>query len=454
MDSLAHHMRRTLALGLPLVGSQVGQVVIGATDTLMLGRYSVDALAAGVLGSSVFFTLFVVGVGFAYALTPVVAESVARGQEREARRATRMALWLAALFAAAMLPATWFSAPLMRALGQQEALAVDVEAYLRIAGLGLWPALIAATFRAHLSALERTRVVFWATTAAALANGGLNWLLIYGNWGLPEMGLRGAAVASVAVQVVTAAILLAYATRGPGMARFALLRNPLRADWPVLGRLFRLGWPIGATHLAESSLFTVSALMMGWLGTVPLAAHGIVLQIAAATFMVHLGLSSAATVRVGQARGRGEPGQLRRGAWAALLLSGMFAAAAVLLYMTAGPWLVGLFVDAAEPDRAAILAMGGLLLLLAAAFQFVDAAQVMALGLLRGLQDTTVPMLWAVLSYWVLGVPASYVLGFVLGWGPAGIWLGLVVGLTAAAATLMARFWRLAPRPAPVPASA
>jgi MATE family multidrug resistance protein len=340
----------------------------------------------------------------------------------------------------------------MRLLGQEEALSQDVQAYLRVAGFGMLPAMIMATLRAHLSALERTRVVFWATVAAAVANAGLNWLLIYGNWGFPEMGVRGAAVASVAVQVVFAAILLAYALRGPGMARFALLRNPWRPEWPTLRKLLRLGWPIGLTHLAESSLFAVSVFMMGTLGTVPLASHGIVLQIAQATFMVHLGLSSAATVRVGQARGRGDVLALRRAAWAALLLSALVALVAVALYLTLGEMLVALFVGREDPDRGAILALGGVLLLLAAAFQFVDAAQVMALGLLRGLQDTAMPMVWAVLSYLVLGIPASWFLGFEAGLGPVGIWWGLVIGLTAAAGTLMARFWRLAPRPEPLAA--
>jgi MATE family multidrug resistance protein len=452
MGTLVHHMRRTLVLGLPLVGSQVGQVLIGATDALMLGRYSVAALAAGTLGASTFFTLFVVGIGFAYAQMPVVAEAAARGETQTARRATRMGLWLCMGFALLVMPVTFYSAPLLRLLGQEEALATDVQAYLRIAGLGMLPAMIMAAFRAHLSALERTHVVFWATVVAAAANVFLNWLLIYGNWGFPEMGLRGAAVASVAVQVVSAGILLTYALRGPGMAKFELLRNPWRPEWPTFFRLMRLGWPIGLTHLAEASLFTVSAFMMGWLGTAPLAAHGIVMQVAAVTFMVHLGLSSAATVRVGQARGRGDANGLRDAAWAALALSGLFALAAVAFYLTAGGAVIGLFIGPDDPDRAVILAMGATLLLLAALFQLVDAAQVMALGLLRGLQDTAVPMVWAVLSYWVLGVPSSYLLGFTLGMGPAGIWWGLVIGLTAAATTLMVRFWRLAPRTAPVTA--
>ncbi|MGC1262281.1 MAG: MATE family efflux transporter, partial [Jannaschia helgolandensis] len=313
----------------------------------------------------------------------------------------------------------------------------------RVAGFGMIPALLTATFRSHLSALERTRIVLVATLVAAGLNIALNWLLIFGNLGFPEMGLRGAALASVAVHVLTTLVLALYATRGPDMARFDLLRNIHRPDWPAFGEIFRLGWPIGLTHLSESGLFTGSALMMGWLGTVPLAAHGVAIQIAALTFMVHLGLSSAATVRVGRAWGMGDAGALRRAAIAAGLLSGIVVALSLVMYLGFGEWIVSNFIDPTDPDAAAILTLGTHLLVLAALFQLVDAGQVMALGFLRGVQDTRRPMIYAIVSYWVLGIPASYLLGFPLGLGPDGIWLGLVVGLAAATVALMTRFVRI-----------
>ena len=440
---LRHHLSRTLVLGLPLVGSQVAQILIGVTDTLMLGRYSVSALAAATISSSYFFSLFVLGSGFAVAVMPMAAQAVGRGDEVRVRRVARMGLWLSVLTGVALLPLTAFSEPILLALGQQPAVAADAQSYLRIAGIGMVPWLLVATLRSHLSALERTRIVLVATLLAAPANAALNWLLIFGNWGAPELGLRGAAIASVAVQAMTLGVLTLYATRGPGMARFDLLRNIHRPDWPAFGEIFRLGWPIGLTHVAESSLFAGTALMMGWLGTVPLAAHGIAIQIAALTFMVHLGLSSAVTVRVGQAWGQGDGAGLRLAAAAAAILSAGAVVLAVALYIGAGPWLIGAFLDAADPDAPAILALGVHLLALAALFQLVDAGQVMSLGMLRGVQDTRRPMLYAILSYWTLGIPASYALGFVLGWGPTGIWLGLVVGLAAATAALLTRFVRL-----------
>ncbi len=442
MQTLSSHLKATLSLGLPLVGSQVAQILIGVTDTLMLGRYSVPALAAGTLGATVFFTIFVLGSGFANAVMPMSAQAVARSDETQARRVARMGLWLSLAFSLAVLPLFIWSGPIMQALGQAPGLAQDVQAYLHIAGFGIVPYLLMATLRSHLSALERTRIVLWATLVAVAVNIALNWVLIFGNLGFPELGLRGAAIASVAVQVTAFVVLAIYAAQGPGMARFELFRNIHRPDWPAFFQIFRLGWPIGLTGLAESGLFAASALMMGWMGTVPLAAHGIAIQIAALTFMVHMGLASAATVRVGHAFGRNDAEGLRRAAFAASLLSGAAVLGACVLYFGAGTVLIGAFIDHADPDAPAILALGVSLLTVAALFQLVDAGQVMALGFLRGMNDTRLPMIYALLSYWVLGIPASYLLGFTAGLGPHGLWLGLTVGLAAAAGTLGARFLR------------
>lgn len=444
--NLTHDLSRTLLLGLPLVGSQVAQVLVGLTDTLMLGRYSVAALAASTLGASFFFILMVVGAGFAFAVLPMSAEAVGQDDETRARRVARMGLWLSALFGVAVMPLFVWSGPILLAAGQEVQVAADAQAYLQIAGLGIVPALLTATLRSHLSALEHTRIVLWATLAAVFLNICLNWLLIFGNWGFPELGLRGAAIASVGVHALTTLVLVLYATRGPNMARFELLKNIHRPDWPVFGDIFRLGWPIGLTHLSESGLFVASALMMGWLGTTALAAHGIAIQIAALTFMVHMGLSAAATVRVGQAWGRRDRPGLIRAISAASLLSAVAVVLATILYLSGGEWITGLFVDPSDPQAPAILTLGVHLLTLAALFQLVDAAQVMALGALRGVQDTRAPMILAIVAYWALGIPSSYILGFVLDFGPSGVWLGLVVGLAAAAIALTIRFVRLTQR--------
>jgi MATE family multidrug resistance protein len=439
--SHAGHARATLALGLPLVGSHLAQFGLHLTDTVMLGWYAVPALAAAVLGASFFFTLFVLGAGFAIGVMPMVAAAASRGDETEVRRVTRMGMWLSILFGTAVWPAFAASGTILRGLGQTATVAADAGAYLAVAGLGMVPALLVMVLKSYLAALERTQVVLWSTVAGLFANAALNCSLIFGNWGAPELGLTGAAIASVIVQVVSFLILAAYATWLPALRSHSLFRRFWRPDRAAFARVFRLGWPIGLTGLAESGLFAASAIMMGWIGTQELAAHGIALEIAALTYVVHLGLSNAATVRAGHAFGTGDRMALRRGAETAVALSAGFGLVAVAAFLTFPEPMIGAFLSRDDPERAAIIAIGTGLLAAAAAFQFFDAAQVMALGLLRGVQDTRVPMILASVSYWLIGLPASYVLGFTLGLGAIGVWAGLVIGLISAGGLLMARFW-------------
>ena len=440
-DRMSHaaHARAVLTLGLPLVGSQIAQFAIGMTDTLMLGRYGVDALAAGTLGSTVFFITLIAGSGFASAVVPMAAEALGRGDHVAARRATRMGLWAAAAYGVVLTPVLLAGEPMLRALGQPEEVATLGGAYLRIAGWGLLPALLAFVVRSHLSAHERTRVVLVATLAALVINAALNWVLIFGRLGMPELGVRGAAIASVAVNLLLTAILAVHASRAlPGPPLFERLWRP---DAEAFWRVVRLGWPIGATSLAEGSLFAASAVMMGWLGAIPLAAHGVAMQFAGLSFMIHLGLSQAATVRAGTALGRRDRSSLARGGRVAIGLSSALALGAALLFVAVPETLVALFVSQDDPARASVLAAGAALLAVAALFQLADAAQVMALGLLRGVQDTAVPMGIAALAYWLVGMPVAYGLGFGLGFGGVGVWSGLVAGLVVAAGLLMLRFW-------------
>ncbi len=439
--SRAGHARALLRLGLPLVGGHLAQFAVGATDTLMLGWYGVPELAAGVLGSTYFFVFFIMGSGFAWAVMPMVAAEHGAGNDAtQIRRVTRMGLWLSAFYAALAVPVMIWSEPLLRALGQEEAVAQMAAQYLAIAGWALFPALAMMVLRSYLAALERTQVVLWATVAGAVVNAIGNWVLIFGHFGFPEMGVRGAALSSVLVQVVMLGVLALYAMRV--FPQHTLFARIWRADWQAFGQVFRLGWPIGLTNLAEVAMFAASAVMVGWLGAVPLAAHGIALQIATAGFMVHMGLSNAGTIRAGQALGRRDAFGLARGAGVAMAMSLGFAAVSVIVFVAMPDALVSLFLAADEPARIEIVTLGVVLVFMAAAFQAVDGAQVVTVGLLRGVQDTKIPMLMAAFSYWAIGLPAGYICGFVFGWGAPGVWAGLVIGLASAAVLLSWRFWR------------
>lgn len=440
------HARATLALGLPLIGSHLAQMALHVTDTVILGWYGVAELAAVVLGTSAFFLVFILGSGFAQAVMPMVAQALARGEEAQVRRDARMGLWLSIGFGTLSYPLFWVSGSILLAAGQKPDVATLAQDFLRIAGLGMVPSLLVMVLKSYLAALQRTQVVLWVTLLAVGLNLGLNWALVFGHWGAPELGVRGSALASVTVQVLTVLALAVYAGWLPELRRFALFQRFWRPDWQAMRQVARLGWPIGLTSLFESGMFQATALMMGWIGTVQLAAHGIAMEVAALTFMVHLGLANATTVRTARAQGAGDGRALRDGAQVAIALSLGFAACMIALFLALPAPLISLFVDSSKPQSAAIIAFGSRLLVLAALFQLADAVQVMALGLLRGVRDTRVPMVLASVSYWLIGIPASYALAFPVGLGGEGLWLGLVIGLSLAASLLMARFWLRAPK--------
>lgn len=436
------HIRAIAVLGLPLVGSHLAQFSISLTDTVMLGWYGVEALAAVTLASSYFFVFFMLGSGFAYAVMPMVAASAALGDEVSIRRTTRMGLWLTLGFALLVMPAMWWSGQILQLLGQNQELATLAEKYLRIAGWGLIPALLVMVLKSYLAALERTRIVLWITLIAALTNGVANYALIFGNWGAPELGMMGAAIASLISQSVSLVAVIIYALKA--LPEHKLFRRLWRPDWEMFARVFRLGWPIGLTLLSEVSLFTASTLMMGWLGTIALAAHGIAITVTSGMFMVHLALSNVATIRAGNAFGRQDRTHMARGAIVVIAMSLVVGLVTMLVFLLAPVPLISLFLEPDAPALSDIIAIGVGLFAAAALFQLVDGAQVIALGLLRGVQDTAVPMVIAVLSYWGAGIPASYLLGFVFGLGGVGVWLGLAIGLACAGAFLMFRFWHRA----------
>lgn len=442
MARYAPHLRATLALGLPLVGSHLARMAIGVADTVMVGWYGVEELAALVIATSFFHIMFFLGMGFGIGVMGLIAAAIARDDEIEVRRSTRMALWLSILFALLAMPPLWFSEPILLAIGQKPEVAALAQDYLRIAGFGLLPVLCGLTLNSYLAAMERAQVVLWITLAGLPVNVFLNWVLIFGNLGAPELGVRGAAIASVSVQALQLVLLVAYAGWLPAARKYHLFQRFWRADWAEFRAVFWLGLPIGLTMVAEGGLFVGSNVMMGWIGTRELAAHGIALQLASITFMLHLGMSNAATIRAGQAKGLGDATLMRDGAIAVTAVSFVIAVMAVAVFVLFPRQLVGLYLDSSDPETPVLIGIATGLMFYAALFQLTDAMQVIGLGLLRGVQDTRVPMIIAAISYWLVGMPIAYGLAFVAGLGPAGLWLGLVAGLTVAAILLMRRFWR------------
>lgn len=432
----------TLALGLPLIGSHVARMAIGVSDTVMVGWYGVEALAALVLASSLFMLLFLLGSGYALGGAGVIAGARARGDDTEVRRVTRMALWLSVLHGLLMAPLMWWSGPILMALGQDPVVSALAQDYLRVM-IPAQPLVLAGmVINSYLSALGRPNAVMWITLAGLPLNILLNWMFIFGNWGAPELGVTGSAIASLVVNAAQLVGLMAYALWLPEARRFNLMQRFWKPDWPAFVSLFRLGLPIGMAIVAEVALFAGTNIMMGWIGTTELAAHGIALQITSIAFMVHLGLSSAATIRAGEAFGRGDFQALRRVAKAVIILSLAFAVVVIAVFVLWPGDLVRLYLDPAAPESAAILQVAVGLMFWAAVFQVADAMQVILQGLLRGVQDTRVPLIMAIIGYWAVGLTSCYLFAFVLDLGPPGLWIGLLAGLSVASVLLYGRFYQ------------
>lgn len=449
--NLLREGRALLTLGLPLIGSQLAQFSIHLTNTILMGWYSVEGLAALVLSLTLFFTMFILCSAYAWAVMPMVAAAAANDDDVEVRRITRMGFWLTMLASAITFPVFLFSETILLALKQEPEVAALAGTYLRITGWSIFPATALMVLRSYLAGLEYTQVVLWVTVVTAILNALLNYALIFGYWGAPELGLVGAAYATLAVQSISFLILVAYVAFYPAFRKHEIFVRFWRPDWAAFMTVFRLGWPISLTSLSEHGLFAATSVMMGWVGTKVLAAHGIALEITAAFFMVHVGLSQAATVRAGRAYGRQDYAGLRQVGLGAYGIALMIMIPTITLFIVKGDVMVGLFLASDDPAREEIIVIGTMLLMVAAIFQLADSGQVVTLGLLRGIQDTRVPMIMAAVSYWMVGIPAGYILGFKLNYGGPGIWVGLIVGLVVAFTLLATRYWSRVKRPQALP---
>ncbi len=421
-----------LRLAAPIVLIQVGMMLMGVVDTIMVGGVSAAALAAAALGNLYYWIITALGVGVLMALDPIVAQALGARDELAVTRGVQRGLLLAALLAVPLSLALWTVGPVLAAVREPEAVVPAAAGYVHRAIPGLWPMLAFVALRQTLQAHRRTAPIVVTIVLANLLNVVLNYLWIYGHGGFAALGVLGSAWATTVSRWFMAALLLVLGWRE--LERHFRRLAPGVFDVQALGRMLKIGGPIGAQMMVESGVFGTVALLMGWLGVVQVAAHQVAINLASLTFMVPLGVSSAAAVIVGHAVGRGDPAAVRRGTLAALAIgAGFMAVMAAVLIAVPGP-LARLYT--ADPE---VLALTVVLLPIAGVFQVFDGLQVVSLGLLRGLGDTRVPVIAGLAGFWGIGMPVSLVLGFVLDYGAAGLWWGLVVGLVAVASFLLLR---------------
>lgn len=437
-----HHFSETIRLGLPLAGAQLAQIALNATDVVMLGWYGTRELAASVLATQFFFLVMMFGSGFANAIIPLAASAHGVGDTRQVRRAVRMGVWVILVYATLAMPLLWFLEPILILLGQDPDLSAIAADYIHIAQWALYPALFTLVMRSFLASVGSARMVLIAALIGVVVNAVLDYALIFGRFGAPELGVKGAAIATLGTALAIAIVMAGHAAWSSRLRVYEIFIRFWRPEWPAFLEIIRLGLPISLTIIAEAGLFMAASLMIGWIGRDELAAHGIALQLVSIAFMIPYGLSSVAAVRVGQAHGRRDRIGIARAAFAVMSVALAVSVAGAILFWTLPAPLVGLFLGDDDPARARVLALGVTFLAIGALFQVVDCMQAIGAGLLRGLRDTRQPMIIAVFSYWCIGAVAAYGLAFPLGLAGAGVWTGLALGLTVAAILLNYRFYR------------
>ena len=466
-DALRTELHATLRLAGPVVAAQLAHISMGFVDTVMVGRLGPEALAGVALGHTVFFFFAIMGMGMVRAVGPMVSQAVGAEAPVAAGRSVRQGLWLAGGLGAVILVILSTIEPVLRWTGQEPTAIDGATAYLNAIRWGILPFLGFAALRSFVEGLSRPLPVTIIAFIGVGVNIAANEVLMFGYWGLPALGLAGTGWASTIVFSALFGLLALFVHRTAPFSDYEVFTRLREPDPATLRELVWVGAPMGASRGVESSLFMVTTVMMGTLGTTALAAHQVALQCAAFAFMVPLGIGMAGTVRVGQAAGAQDEAGARRAGGVAMGLATLFMVGTAVLFWTLPRPLVGLYLDLAASENAAVVSLAVQLLGVAAVFQLFDGLQVAAHGALQGLKDTRVPMGIAMVTYWGIGLTTGYLWGVWGGGGPEALWWGLVVGLAAASVLLVLRFHRQVGRAvregaavpdeqegAPVPASA
>ncbi|HWX48802.1 MAG TPA: MATE family efflux transporter [Roseomonas sp.] len=438
-------LRATLALAWPLALTNLSQIALVLTDTLFLGQLGEVPLAAATLGGNLYFVGMALPFGLAFAASAMLAQERGRVTRhmREMRRTVRQACWAILPIFAVLGLVLWHSGTILRATGQDPAIAAAAELYNRALLWGMLPFYGFMLLRGFLAALNRPGPALWVSTGAIGLNALLDYALVAGGFGLPSLGVVGAGIASTLANLSMFLGLVLWISFDRPLSRFHLAGRFWRTDSQRMREIIVLGLPIAGSMLLEIGIFSATALVMGWFGPGAVAAHAVALQVAGACFMVPMGIGQAATARVGLAAGAARSTAARRAGWTAIGLAAACMGLTALLLLSVPGHIAGLFL---APELTETRQLAATLLTIAGVFQLADGVQVVAAGALRGLKDTRVPMLFAALGYWGLGLPIGLALGFGAEWGPQGVWIGLASGLGSVALLMTLRWAALAGR--------
>jgi MATE family multidrug resistance protein len=431
-----------LALSWPMVLTNIAQTAMTATDVVMMGHLSPEALAAGALGANLYMAVLIFGIGVMAAVPPMISIELGRNRHavRDVRRTVRQGFWAAMTIVGPMWLFLWQAEAILAGMGQDPALSRAAASYVQTLQWGLLPFFFYLVLRGFVAALQRPFAASVVVLIAVAFNVLANWCLMFGALGFPALGLPGSGLATTLSSIFMFAGMALVVTRDRRFRRYRLFGRVWVPDWQRFRAFWTLGLPIGTTLAFEVMIFNGAALLMGLIGPTSLAAHAIAIQIASLTFMVPMGIGQAATVRVGRAFGAGDRDGIARSGSVAIALGLGFMVLTALMMWLAPQILVGPFLDMSKPGAAEVAALAMTFLLYAAIFQIADGAQVVGSSILRGLGDTRVPMIYAGIGYWLIGLPLAAALGFWTSLAGVGIWIGLAVALAIVAVLMLGRW--------------
>jgi multidrug resistance protein, MATE family len=432
------HLREGFQLAYPVMLSQLGHVTMGVADNIMVGNLGAAHLAGAGLANVAFNFLLLFGIGVSYAITPLVATADGERNDGQIASILKHGLLINVLNSIVLITIVSVGMNVLYHIHQPPEVVELATPYLSIITYSLIPILIFQTFRQFTEGLSMTRIAMIIVIASNFVNIGLNYILIYGHFGFPALGLNGAGYATLLSRILMAAAFAGFVYFSPRFAKYRIGFSIGNYSKKLISKMLHIGLPAGLQFIFEVAAFDFSLVMMGWLGTSALAAHQIAINLATISYMTTSGLAAAATIRVSHFLGKKDYVNLRQAAYALLGLA-MVIMSAWAIFFILGRDLLPYFYVTDEN----VIAIAGPLLIIAGLFQLSDGAQVVCIGALRGLQDVKVPSLLIFISYWIIGLPLGYCFTFVFGWGAIGIWIGLLIGLTLTASAMFVRFYRL-----------
>jgi MATE family multidrug resistance protein len=435
LKQYSSHFKVNFYLAYPVMLSQLGHVMVGVADSVMVGQLGAEPLAAASLANVIFHVLMTFGIGVSYAITPLVAAADGEGNIRKSAEVLRHGTLINFIIGIILVTMVFVGSRGLYFLDQPVVVVKYAIPYLVIITLSVIPLMFFQSARQFAEGLAHTRQAMYITVASNFLNIFLNYLLIFGKLGFPELGLIGAGIATLISRVIMGISMWIFILKSSRYTPYILEAKMVKWSNSIARKMLRIGLPAGFQFIFEVGAFGISSIMIGWLGAKSLAAHQIAINMASVSYMMATGLSAAATIRVGNQLGKNDIPTLRNVSFSIFIMVAVFMSFFALMFIFGRHYLPSLYISDNE-----VIGLATSLLVIAAFFQISDGVQVVGLGALRGMSDVKIPALITFIAYWIIGLPVGYVLGFKVGLGIQGIWYGLLTGLTVAAILLFLRF--------------